>query len=70
MDGLSPEVPSGIIFGFLGPNGADRTTTMHLLPGMTAPPSGRAEAVTGEMENQRGKANVEEVFLSLMEGEA
>jgi ABC-type multidrug transport system ATPase subunit len=66
VDGLSPEVPSGIIFGLLGPNGAGRTTTMHLVPGIWTP-SGRAEAVTGEMENQRGKASVEEVFLSLME---
>jgi ABC-2 type transport system ATP-binding protein len=66
VDGLSPEVPSGIIFGFLGPKGAGRTTTMHLVPGIW-PPSGGAEAATGEMENQRGKASLEEVFLSLME---
>ena len=28
VDGLSLEVPSGIIFGFLGPNDAGKTTTI------------------------------------------
>ena len=33
VDGLSLDVPSGIIFGFLGPNGSGKTTTINLLLG-------------------------------------
>ena len=45
LDGLSLEVPSGSIFGFLGPNGSGKTTTIHLLLGLLEPSSGRAEVL-------------------------
>lgn len=45
LDGLSLEVPSGSIFGFLGPNGSGKTTTIHLLLGLLEPDSGRAEVL-------------------------
>jgi ABC-2 type transport system ATP-binding protein len=45
LDGLSLEVPSGSIFGFLGPNGSGKTTTIHLLLGLLEPTSGRAEVL-------------------------
>jgi len=45
LDGLSLEVPSGSIFGFLGPNGSGKTTTIHLLLGLLEPASGRAEVL-------------------------
>ena len=31
IDGLSLEIPAGIIYGFLGPNVAAKTTTINLL---------------------------------------
>jgi ABC-type uncharacterized transport system ATPase subunit len=31
LDGLSLEVPTGISFGLLGPNGADKTTRIRVL---------------------------------------
>jgi len=42
VDNLSLDVPSGIVFGFLGPNGSGKTTTIHLLLGLLEPDSGRA----------------------------
>ncbi len=45
LDGLSLEVPSGVIFGFLGPNGSGKTTTINLLLGLLEPTAGRAEVL-------------------------
>jgi ABC-2 type transport system ATP-binding protein len=40
VDGLSFEVPQGVIFGLLGPNGAGKTTTLRILTTLVAPTSG------------------------------
>ena len=40
VDDLSLQVPRGSIFGFLGPNGSGKTTTIHLLLGLLEPSSG------------------------------
>ena len=45
VDGLSLKVPPGIIFGFLGPNGSGKTTTIHLLLGLLEPTGGKAEVL-------------------------
>jgi ABC-2 type transport system ATP-binding protein len=45
VDGISFEVPSGIIFGFLGPNGSGKTTTIRLLLGLLEPSAGRAKVL-------------------------
>ncbi len=42
---LDLEVPSGIVFGFLGPNGSGKTTTIRLLLGLLEPSGGRAEVL-------------------------
>lgn len=55
LDGLSLEVPSGSIFGFLGPNGSGKTTTIHLLLGLLEPSAGHAE-VLGFDTVKRGDA--------------
>ncbi len=47
VDGLDLDVPRGQIFGFLGPNGSGKTTTIRILTGTSAPRSGRA-LVLGE----------------------
>jgi ABC-2 type transport system ATP-binding protein len=47
LDGLSLDVPSGAIFGYLGPNGSGKTTTtINLLLGLLEPTGGTA-AVLG-----------------------
>ncbi len=47
LSGLSLSVARGEIFGFLGPNGSGKTTTLKILMGLMQPTSGRAE-VLGE----------------------
>lgn len=45
VDRLSLQVPAGSIFGFLGPNGSGKTTTIRLLLGLLAPTSGKARVL-------------------------
>jgi ABC-2 type transport system ATP-binding protein len=45
VDGLSLEVPCGIVLGFLGPNGSGKTTTIRLLLGLLEPSGGRAHVL-------------------------
>jgi ABC-2 type transport system ATP-binding protein len=42
VDGISFEVRKGEIFGFLGANGAGKTTAMRMLCGLSIPTSGKA----------------------------
>jgi ABC-2 type transport system ATP-binding protein len=42
LDGVSLEVPQGSIYGFLGANGAGKTTALKILAGLTRPTSGSA----------------------------
>ena len=41
VDGLELSVPAGGVFGFLGPNGSGKTTTIRCLLGLTRPTAGR-----------------------------
>lgn len=45
VDDLDLEVPRGIVFGFLGPNGSGKTTTVRLLLGLLEPTQGSAEVL-------------------------
>ncbi len=47
VDAIDFDVPRGQVFGFLGPNGSGKTTTIRMLTGTIAPRSGRA-LVLGE----------------------
>jgi ABC-2 type transport system ATP-binding protein len=42
VDGLDLRVPRGSVFGFLGPNGSGKTTTIRMLMGLIAPTAGSA----------------------------
>jgi branched-chain amino acid transport system ATP-binding protein len=40
VDGVSFDVPRGVIFAVIGPNGAGKTTTFNMIAGASAPDSG------------------------------
>jgi ABC-2 type transport system ATP-binding protein len=69
VDQVSLEVPKGLIFGFLGPNAAGKTTTIRLLLGLLEPSSGRAEVLgfdtrtEGDAIRQRSGALLEHTGL-------
>jgi len=65
VDSLSLEVPAGIVFGFLGPNGSGKTTTIRLLLGLLEPTRGRA-AVLG-FDSQTEAAQIRERCGALLE---
>ena len=52
VDGLSFEVPRGIVFGFPGPNGSGKPTTINLLLGLLAPTVGRAKVLGFDIVSQ------------------
>jgi ABC-2 type transport system ATP-binding protein len=45
LDQLTLDIPRGTIFGFLGPNGSGKTTTIRLLLGLLEPSAGSAEVL-------------------------
>ncbi len=55
VDAITFEVTQGEIFGFLGANGAGKTTAMRMLCGLLHPTSGRAEVAGFDVFRQREK---------------
>lgn len=41
VDGIAMSVPQGSVYGFLGPNGSGKTTTIRMLLGLVEPTAGR-----------------------------
>jgi ABC-2 type transport system ATP-binding protein len=52
VDHLNIEIPAGIVFGFLGPNGSGKTTTIRLLLGLLEPSQGTAEVLGFNIKTQ------------------
>ena len=52
VDGLTFAVPVGSIFGFLGPNGSGKTTTIKTLLGFRPPNEGKAHVLGYDVANQ------------------
>ena len=53
LDGLSMTVPRGSIYGFLGRNGAGKTTAIRVLAGLARPASGEATVLGFHPERDR-----------------
>lgn len=60
------EVPAGSVFGFLGPNGSGKTTTIRMLLGLIAPTAGEARLLGEAMPG--GGARVLPRVGALVEG--
>src|SRR3954467_15221430 len=60
VDRITFDVDSGEIFGFLGANGAGKTTAMRILCGLSHPTSGEATVAGFDVYRQREqiKANI------------
>jgi len=68
VDGLDMVVPRGSVYGFLGPNGSGKTTTIRMLLGLVFPTSGSHELLATAMP--AGAARVLPRVGSLVEGPA
>ena len=68
VDGLDLTVPAGSVFGFLGPNGSGKTTTIRMLMGLIEPTSGTARVLGQPMP--RATSTVLPHVGALIEGPA
>jgi ABC-2 type transport system ATP-binding protein len=68
VDDLDLEVPRGSVFGFLGPNGSGKTTTIRMLLGLATPTAGDIRLLGGDMP--RATATVLPRVGALVEGPA
>ena len=68
VDNLALDVREGDLFGFLGPNGSGKTTTVRMLLGLVFATSGRIEVLGGPMP--RAAREVLPQVGSLVEGPA
>jgi ABC-2 type transport system ATP-binding protein len=55
VDGLDLTVPAGSVFGFLGPNGSGKTTTIRMLLGLIRPTGGSVTLLDGAMPGAVGR---------------
>jgi ABC-2 type transport system ATP-binding protein len=68
VDHIDMEVPSGAVYGFLGPNGSGKTTTIRMLLGLISPTAGQVTLLGGPMPSA-GRTVLRRVG-SLVEGPA
>jgi ABC-type multidrug transport system ATPase subunit len=68
VDSLDLVVPTGSVYGFLGPNGSGKTTTIRMLLGLVSPDSGTVELLGQQMPGN-GQAVLARVG-ALVEGPA
>lgn len=57
MQGLSLAVPTGSIYGFLGPNGSGKTTSIRMMVNILVPDEGRV-LIEGELGSERTKVRI------------
>jgi len=68
VDAVDLLVPRGAVYGFLGPNGSGKTTTIRMLLGLIRPTSGRHQLLGKPMPHSAGE--VLPLVGSLVEGPA
>jgi ABC-2 type transport system ATP-binding protein len=55
VDDVSLDVPAGEVFGYLGPNGSGKTTTLRMLLGLLRPSSGEARLLGCDPQTEAEK---------------
>ncbi len=58
LDSLDLEVPKGIIFGYVGHNGAGKTTSIKMLMGLITPTAGKAEVLGRPIKHMEALARI------------
>jgi ABC-2 type transport system ATP-binding protein len=56
VDGLDLSVPAGSVYGFLGPNGSGKTTTIRMVLGLVGPTSGSVRLLGHDMPRSAAAA--------------
>jgi ABC-2 type transport system ATP-binding protein len=64
VDNISFEIEKGEIFGFLGANGAGKTTAMRMLCGLSKPSSGKGTVAGFDIEKQSEKVKTQIGYMS------
>jgi ABC-2 type transport system ATP-binding protein len=64
VDGVSFEVPRGEIFGYLGANGAGKSTTIRMLTGLLAPTAGEARVAGHDVGRAPGQVKASIGYMS------
>ena len=65
VDHMNLEVPAGTVFGFLGPNGSGKTTTIRLLLGLLAADEGSASVLGYDVAKESNR--IREISGALLE---
>ncbi len=52
VDAIDMEVPAGSIYGFLGPNGSGKTTTIRMMCGLLTPDAGEGHTLGYDIQKQ------------------
>jgi len=53
VENLDLSIERGVVYGFLGPNGSGKTTTMRMLTSLTRPTGGEARIMGVDVRNRR-----------------
>jgi ABC-2 type transport system ATP-binding protein len=64
VDGVTFEVQHGEIFGFLGPNGSGKTTTIRMMLGLMNPTSGSVDVLGMQVDGDTGKIRPRVGYMS------
>jgi ABC-2 type transport system ATP-binding protein len=64
VDGITFNVRAGEVFGFLGANGAGKTTAIRMLTGLLAPSSGRATVAGHDVAREAERVKREIGYMS------
>src|SRR4030081_3510538 len=61
---LTMQVRRGLIYGFLGPNGSGKTTTIRMLCGLLTPDAGRATCLGYDIRTEADKIRVHVGYMT------
>jgi ABC-2 type transport system ATP-binding protein len=64
VENLSLAIERGEVFGFLGPNGSGKTTTIRILCGLLRPSAGRGEVLGHDLGREAGRLKARVGYMS------